>query len=1587
MFWQSIPLPDNHKAAWMNSIRINRTNVLIVITCLLLLPISGISAEEPEEKQDPFQPNAQKPAPAQNALNPLKKIIQGWFGKPNPAQQANKPAQSKSPDYYRFPQDLEQERRFKSVQQLIDGEQWEAAREKLQLMLENSLNLPVHIDGDRQLITDRELIYELLHLLPNEEQEKFTRQYESLASRLLTDALQSNAVPETYAEIATRFASTPAGFAAMNYLTSYHLDRGEFGLAAQYLQRLLKLNAPITRSRQWRTKAAYIFKQTGNEELVAELIQADDAPAGPDQSIKIGGADESPLKWLQKQEILQTTANLMLTEWPMLFGSPNHAARAQAADPLLIPRWSFPLTSNHSIQIQLQLIQEDLTSARHATIPALPPLAIDGKVIFRTLKGVQVLEARTGMPLWEAALENSPETAYINAQLKSSNTPQARGLFDAEQEPQSFSPYKGTDPDSHALTSLLYRNANWGSQSSDGKHLFVLESMRLNLGSSGSTRNFNRLRQRGGFETDFWSSNQLVAYDLKTGQPKWKVGGTRFEEPFDLPLAGTFFFGAPTPAENEIYIIGERDREIRLYALDPETGAERWSQQIGNPDQDIELDMVRRWWIAPVAIDQGVIICPTTIGLLTAIDRLNHSILWSTRYEPASSSRNNQQFNHINQTTREPLNQRWCPSAPIISGNKVIYTPQDDETLVCLDLITGSPCWTRRAKESSLYLAGVVDNLILLVGLNGVHAVSLTNGKTVWSKSFDSEAGLPSGQAVIADQRLHVPLQSGQIWTFDVKSGIILNKLFSPHPGQPLGNLIIYQGQFLSLSAAGLVSFEQKQTFEAEIEQLKQQNASDPLVLFKESELLMMSHHHQQALTKLRRIDPQQLPAKRRPQYQALMIDCLTSIIRSNFQQYDELIPQLKQQVTSEKERIELQRLLVERARARKEFSTALEFLLELATAPAEATIKTGATETQIDCWIAGQAADLWQQATPEQQELFTQQIDERTRKILAADNDTRERFLQQFGFLDASIPVLRFQISTAMQSEKFFEAELWLTKLMKRKSPEHTAEALAGMVQLCMKFNLTDDAAYYLNQLSELDPNLIVAENLTAAQFQEQYHQKLETLNQKALPESWRPHNLKLIVGGSSRNYSSRENTLDTSDSSLPFYRSLILSVDPKQNRLTMDQPAGNQQMWSTPLRSSIQSRSSSFNESDVVGHNLILQHRDMLHFFDLVDRRLIWSQKLEKEQANRYYASSYRLTPAQLGNESTLVHRHHPSIAIRKVGMIAAANADYTCYYSRRQIVMIDTRTGKVRWTHENVDKETRVLGDDRMIYLVTRDRVTRKILRVSDGQLVEIGETGQYLENAIYQGESAFVAISSAEDTKLPGLTAGVSSLFSFHPQSKEFNWKLDFPRDSQFGLFSHHYLSVLGPKGQLLVIDLRNGKRSELEGIPRAELKDHQNFYLVADREQIYFAAHSPSHNSISVNIPSIPINGMLYTFNRQTGKRLWSQEINNQHLVLDQQNLLPVILLVSRDYKRRGNRSTSIIHLQAINKRTGESLLTWNAPIDSNIRDLNVDYGQKMIEILTYNARIRLYDADELAIRDQKRAAPQPPAEKQTTEKN
>ncbi|MCH9792072.1 MAG: hypothetical protein K0U82_14800, partial [Planctomycetes bacterium] len=110
----------------MHSIILTQIILFIVTISLILSSTLNLVADEKQKKADDFQPNAPKQGQQPPPLNQLKQIIQGIFGQPKagPARLANTPAKSKDPDYYRFPQDLDQERRFKSAQQLINDQQW-----------------------------------------------------------------------------------------------------------------------------------------------------------------------------------------------------------------------------------------------------------------------------------------------------------------------------------------------------------------------------------------------------------------------------------------------------------------------------------------------------------------------------------------------------------------------------------------------------------------------------------------------------------------------------------------------------------------------------------------------------------------------------------------------------------------------------------------------------------------------------------------------------------------------------------------------------------------------------------------------------------------------------------------------------------------------------------------------------------------------------------------------------------------------------------------------------------------------------------------------------------------------------------------------------------------------------------------------------------------------------------------------------------------------------------------------------------------------------------------------------------------------
>ena len=99
------------------------------------------------------------------------------------------------------------------------------------------------------------------------------------------------------------------------------------------------------------------------------------------------------------------------------------------------------------------------------------------------------------------------------------------------------------------------------------------------------------------------------------------------------------FSVAPLVDGGDLFVVGERNLDVRLYVLDPQTGRVRWSQLLAHSDTKIDQDLGRRWWTVQVAYSNGILVCPTTVGWLVAVDRLDHSVLWMNRYAPPAPRR------------------------------------------------------------------------------------------------------------------------------------------------------------------------------------------------------------------------------------------------------------------------------------------------------------------------------------------------------------------------------------------------------------------------------------------------------------------------------------------------------------------------------------------------------------------------------------------------------------------------------------------------------------------------------------------------------------------------------------------------------------------------------------------------------------------------------------------------------------------------------------------------------------------------------------------------------------------------------------
>src|SRR5690606_33461829 len=96
---------------------------------------------------------------------------------------------------------------------------------------------------------------------------------------------------------------------------------------------------------------------------------------------------------------------------------------------------------------------------------------------------------------------------------------------------------------------------------------------------------------------------------------------------------------------------------------------------------------------------------------------------------------------------------RWRSAAPIVSGGRVVVAAYDSDKLDCLDIRSGKLLWSVPRQQSDLYVGGIVNDTVVVVGKSEVRGYRLTGEdsekrqpKVAWTTNLP--AATPTGHGI-----------------------------------------------------------------------------------------------------------------------------------------------------------------------------------------------------------------------------------------------------------------------------------------------------------------------------------------------------------------------------------------------------------------------------------------------------------------------------------------------------------------------------------------------------------------------------------------------------------------------------------------------------------------------------------------------------------------------------------------------------------------------------------------------------------------------------------------------------------------------
>jgi outer membrane protein assembly factor BamB len=1527
-----------------------------------------------------------------------------------PAKDASKSEEPKFTEAVTLPRNPESKRLIQAAQDYVKNQEWRIAGECLQSLLETPEDSFIEVTrkNDRGQdatirVSVRSEANRIIGELPPDGLESYQVQYGQVAAEKLKQALET-ADPVMLAEVSQRYFNTKAGQEATNLLGTYQLDRGQYLMASLCFEKLLHRSSADQLPARVLFKAALAYKRIGNSAEADKLFTHFADQFGREQ---LQSKTRMSLDQFRGEFGREVGGDVFVntTDWPMFHGNAARTAQCRGSTAYLEPRWSSSLIRpDEPPDVRdmpaVQWIEQHLDQAQQLLrdkpiLPAFFPIAANGRLLIRsydgvaayTLKSDEGKKIKAGDLLWRSTADNS---------LFATIRDDIQGRRAKVQEwYTNYYLANNVGP-----VGVFFENSVLGTISHDGQRVYFVDDLAVPPHPSmlrGSA--FMGAPVGYGPFTNEVQFNKLCAADIDSGKLSWTALGGKATSTAGPPndaskdrrelnaaveLQDTFFLGPPLPLGGKLYLLTEKQSELRLICLDPNKQVPSglnandkapdlvWVQTLGTANEKLPVDGYRRMQAAHLAYGDGILVCPTNAGAVVGVDLLSHSLVWAFSYRKAQQQ-NIPEDQLIFQRRRfgglpsmgPTIGERWRTSAPCVVKGRVIFTAPDSGDVHCLSLRDGRPIWSAKREDADLYLAGAIDDRVVIVAKNQIRALSLDVGKEIWKRT---DTGLPCGQGVAAEGVYYLPLANSadprtadkgpEICAIDLKTGGIIGR--SKSRKDTPGNLLFLDGELITQTIRTVSSFPLLKVKQDEINIALAKNPNDPSGLTERGELHLYNGAVRDAVADLRNALANQPPADVRTKARTKLHEALTTLFKDDFAGAEQYLAEYADlsdvEAPTNADADTKQRFAAERIRRQAAYLELLGRgresqgrLLDAFNAYEQYSELSGHkelvdsldepnTKARPDIWSRGRIQALLTEANDADRKTLEAEITKRLSTVRAAASlDGLRKFVALYGPISASGKAARLELAERLlatgDADDLTEAERILATLCygsrdRRDDPLAAGKATELMIRVCIRRGRYENAVGFARQLAEEFPEVPVREGMTGRQYFNEMSTDKRFLPYLDTPTAIWPG--PLTGKRQSGNFGSRETsmTLQPKGDLLPFFERHRLVLEMNSWTLRMVDRATGEERWRVPNLPNGNYMNTGQVPSPFVhvrGQLLVLQMNEWVIAYDVSERKEVWRFNLLGREAHTAADQNQMRAFDPMINNVVM-----PSSDEKKtnIGRVAVVEASYVAVQGRDGLTAIDpAHTGLSRlWVKADVPTKANVFGDDRHVFIFDKDtpagRPKCQALRAQDGVPVKCADFAEFYKKKIHTVGGCILVKDE-----------GNRALRLIDAMTNQEVWRRDFATGSTIVKSDNDMLTgMIDPTGQFTLLDAIDGavKFSCPLGADRA--KNLQEATVLADRDMYYLALKRQPEGGLTWNCPAMPwvrhvsFNGPLIGLSRHSGQLEWvSQDLPHQTLLTEQWADLPLLLCASNYSKRAsdGNPSEQGVVVTAVDKVNGK----------------------------------------------------------------